>query len=138
MPAGDAQRVWFPEMLEELRLFWTESTSWEDLAGFCERMMPRRKEVRRARGIRPPRMRCPDCGNVSRSDIPGISIRSALFGLKNDGVIADGDFQALDSAWKKYRARHDLDSYGRRNDGRRSKVPNCGGGNADHCSASEN
>ncbi len=126
MPAGDAQRVWFPEMLEELRFFWTESTSWEDLVVFGERVMQRRKEIRRARGIQPPRTRCPGCGHVSRSDIPGISIRSALFALKNDGVIADADFQGLDSAWKKYRAKHDLDSYGRRNEGRRRRIVRAG------------
>ncbi len=38
MPAGDAQRVWFPEMLDDLRSFWFKKIAWETLADFCERM----------------------------------------------------------------------------------------------------
>jgi hypothetical protein len=38
MPAGDTQRVWFPEMIEELRTSWSMTMPWEDLADFCARM----------------------------------------------------------------------------------------------------
>ena len=56
MPSGDAQRVWFPEMLEELRSTWSSAMTWEELADFCWRMTEKRKEIRRTRGIQPPRM----------------------------------------------------------------------------------
>ena len=46
------------------------------------------------------------------SDIPGISIRSALFALKNQSILADPDFMELDRKWKRYRARNGLDAYG--------------------------
>jgi hypothetical protein len=29
MASGDAQRVWFPEMIEELTSAWSASTTWE-------------------------------------------------------------------------------------------------------------
>ena len=38
MPSDDAQRVWFPEMLEELKTAWLSSMSWDELSDFCARM----------------------------------------------------------------------------------------------------
>lgn len=119
MPAGDAQRAWFPEMLEELVSIWSETMTWQELADFCHRMTEMRKEIRRKRGIRPPRTRCSRCGRVSRSDIGGLSIRSALFALKNNGVIAEAAFKDLDRSWKKHKAKLGLDPYGREEKRRR-------------------
>ena len=116
MPAGDAQRVWFPEMLEELKTFWSSSTSWDDLADFCARMSEKRKEIRQARGIQPPKTQCPKCGKVSRSDISGASIRSALFALKNNGVITDAEFKGLDKSWMKHKKANGLDAYGQKSE----------------------
>ena len=82
MTSGDAQRVWFPEMLDELERTWSASVSWEELADFRHRMTEKRKDIRESRGIEPPLTRCPRCGAVSRCDVSGISIRSALFALK--------------------------------------------------------
>lgn len=114
MPPGDAQRVWFPEMLEELKASWSETMSWDDLADFCARMTEKRKQIREDRGIRPPKTRCSKCGKVSRSDISGVSIRSALFALRNNGVITDDEFKELDKSWMKHKKKNDLDPHGRK------------------------
>lgn len=111
-PAGDAQRVWFPEMLEQLLSTWSQAMTWPELADFCARMTELRREIRQAKGILPPRTRCPHCGEVPRSDIKGVSFRSALHALKNGGVITDEEFEQLDKTWKKHRATHGLDAYG--------------------------
>jgi len=113
MPPGDAQRVWFPEMLDELERFWSSSVTWEELAEFCRRMTELRADIRESRGILPPRRRCPCCGSVSRGDIRGASIRSALFALKKLGALTDEDFKVLDRSWKAHRMAHRLDAYGR-------------------------
>ncbi len=113
MPAGDAQRVWFPEMLRELENTWSSAMTWEEFADFCHRMTEQRRSIRQARGLEPPRIRCPKCGCVTRSDIQGISIRSALFALKNSGGVTEAEFKELDRSWKRHRAMHDLDLYGR-------------------------
>ena len=73
-----------------------------------------RKQLRHERGIQPPRIRCPECGSVSRSDISGISVRSVLFALKNDGVITDTEFRELDKRWMKYKKNNGLDAFGRK------------------------
>lgn len=70
MPSGDAQRVWFPEVLEELKTAWSSSMTWGELADFCERMTEKRRAIREARGILPPRTRCPRCGAVSLGPAP--------------------------------------------------------------------
>ena len=116
MPAGDAQRVWFPEMLEELKTSWSRTMPWKELANFCARMTEKRKQIRRERGIQPPKMRCPKCGNISQSDISGVSIRSALFALKNNGVITDDEFKEIDKSWMKHKKRNDLDAHGQKSE----------------------
>lgn len=114
MPAGDAQRVWFPEMLEELKTSWSRTMSWGELADFCARMTEKRRRIRRERGIKPPQTRCPKCGKISRSDISGISIRSALFALRNNGSITDAEFKDLDKSWMKHRKKNALDAHDRK------------------------
>jgi hypothetical protein len=109
MPAGDAQRVWFPEMLEELKVAWSNSMPWDELADFCARMTELRRQLRSERGIQAPRTRCSKCGKVSRSDISGVSIRSALFALRNSGVIRwrtrlteEWDTLAVSMSWESW------------------------------------
>ena len=125
MPAGDAQRVWFPEMLDELKTFWSRKTGWGDWVDFCERMTEKRKKIRLARGIKPPRrghlplgVRCLECGRVSQKtskpDPLSVSIRSALFALKKEGVISEADFKDLDKTWMKHKKTNGLDAYGRK------------------------
>ena len=114
MASGDAQRVWFPEMLDELERKWSASVSWEELAGFCQVLTEKRKGIRESRGIEPPLTRCPRCGAVSRSDVSGVSIRSALFALKKIGAVTEAEHEALDKSWRKFKTRNRLDAYGRR------------------------
>ena len=112
MASGDAQRVWFPEMIEKIKSQWSLSMTWDDLIEFCRMITEERKQIRESRRIQPPRYKCPHCGSVSQEDIHAISIRSALFILKNNGVISENDFKKTDKDWKKYRKENDLDAYG--------------------------
>lgn len=116
MPAGDPQRVWFPEMINDLKANWSSSMKWKELAIFCRRMTEKRKQIRQSQGIKPPKTRCSKCGKVSRSDINGISIRSALFALKDSGVISGEEFKTLDKDWKTFKKKNDLDPYGNKTD----------------------
>ena len=114
MPAGDAQRVWFAEMIEELKRSWSKAMDWKELADLCEHMTQKRKQIRQERGIQPPRTRWPKCGEVSRS---------ALFALKNNGVITDAEFKDLDKSWMKYMTKCGLDPYGRRTERYEKRAP---------------
>jgi hypothetical protein len=116
MAPGDAQRVWFPEMLEVLTATWSTSTTWDELIELCGRVTVLRTELRQSLGIQAPLMKCPKCGSISRSDIKGVSIRSALFALRKIGAISDSDFQRLDRDWKKHRAARGLDALAKASD----------------------
>ncbi len=113
MASGDAQRLWFPEMLAELRKAWSARMPWADLADLCSRMTDLRTEIRRARGITGPMMRCNCCAEVfdGGSD-RRVSIRSALFALRKEGVLTEFRFKKLDAKWKKHRKAKGLDAYG--------------------------
>lgn len=112
MPAGDAQRVWFPEMLKVLTAEWSPSTTWDDLIDLCRRVTVQRTEIRRSRGIQAPKWKCPRCGITSGSDIEGVSVRSALFALRKVGAISDADFKKLERDWGKQRDGRGLDPLG--------------------------
>jgi len=116
MPAGDPQRVWFPEMIDDLKTNWSSSMKWEELAIFCRRMTEKRIQIRQSRGIKSPKIRCSKCGKVSRSDNIGISIRSALFVLKNSGVVSGEEFKTLDKDWKTFKKKNNLNPYGNKTD----------------------
>ncbi len=114
MPSGDAQRTWFAEMLDELKTSWSMTMLWENFADLCARMTEKRRQIRRERGIQPPETLCTRCGRISRSDSSGGSIRSALFALRNNGVITNEQFKKIDKSWMKYRKENGLDAYGQR------------------------
>jgi hypothetical protein len=113
MAAGDANRVWFPEMIAELTRVWSPEMTWEELAAFCERVTEQRRAIRQARGILPPLMRCRRCGSVSRTDITGVSVRSALFMLRKAGLVSGDELAALDKRWMKHRKATGVDAFGR-------------------------
>ncbi len=110
MPPGDAQRAWFPEMLEDLRSYWSTDLSWEGLVGFCAAMTEKRRQIKESRGIKPLRMNCKECGG--NMVLPPISVRSALFALRKIGAIDEGDFKKHDKEWAKFRKANSLDAYG--------------------------
>lgn len=114
MPSGDPQRVWFPEMLEELKKAWSRTMSWEEMTDLCARMTKKREQIRKERAIQAPKTRCSKCGRTSRSDITGVSIRSALFALKKSGLFTDSELKELDKSWMKHRKAQGLDAHGRR------------------------
>jgi len=112
MPAGDAQRAWFPEMLEDLKSHWSIAMTWDELAVFCRDMTEKRQKIKEARNIAPSRMTCKECGG--QLVLPPISIRSALFALRKINAIDEAEFQKLDREWGKHRKAHSLDAFGNR------------------------
>jgi hypothetical protein len=112
MPSGDAQRAWFPEMLTELKEFWSPGVSWDAVTVFCARMTTFRAEIREANGIRSPMIYCPSCGKKHAAALPDISPRSVLFALQKLGVISDAEMKPLDRDWARYRKERQLDAYG--------------------------
>jgi hypothetical protein len=60
--AGDAHRVWFPEMVEHLRLRWRDDLSMEALLGLRDELDDMLGRIRSTRHISNPVFKCPACG----------------------------------------------------------------------------
>ena len=114
MAAGDAQRVWYPEMITELKQHWSPGMPWNEVIAFCERMTIMRKELAVSRDIRPPMMKCHECGTRSRAAYPTISVRSLIFALQKTDVISAEKLKEIDRDWKRHQRKNCLDAYGRK------------------------
>ncbi len=113
MPAGDAQRAWFPEMLSELEQRWYPDMTWNEYIDFCLEMTRMRENIWKIRDIRPAKMWCPNCQDYHDGRPPPISIRSMFFALKKMKILGENEFKELEKSWKKYRKSQNLDSYGK-------------------------
>jgi hypothetical protein len=60
--AGDAHRVWFPEMVEHLRLRWRDDLSMAALLGLRDELDDVLGRIRSTRHIANPVFKCPACG----------------------------------------------------------------------------
>lgn len=114
MAAGDAQRVWYPEMLAELKKFWSPGLPWDDVISFCERMTIMRKDLAISRDIKPPMMKCHECGTRARAAYPTISVRSLIFAIKKVQTISDDELKKMDLDWKRYQRKNALTAYGKK------------------------
>ena len=112
MAAGDAQRIWYPEMLAELKQFWSPDLPWEHVISFCERMTIMRKDIAISRDIKPPIMKCLACGTRARAAYPMISVRSLIFAIKKIQTISDDNLKKIDLSWKRYQRKNSLNGYG--------------------------
>jgi len=100
MPAGDAQRAWFPEMTDALQKLWTPEMSWEECASLCKSMTSMRAEIKTKKHIRGPRMRCKKCNQMSEMILLPIGIRSLLYALRKLEVLSDEELSFMDKDWK--------------------------------------
>jgi len=116
MAIGDAQRVWYPEMLADLKQYWFSGMPWEDIIAFYGKMTTMRKELALSRGIKPPMHKCPKSGTYKRAADPTLSVRSLIFALQKVGTISDDELKEIDRGWKEYRRKNSLDAYGKKSE----------------------
>jgi len=119
MAAGDGNRVWFPEMIEMLRLQWNAAMPFPALIELCntlDELFQRRR--RRPRGpILPPGSLCPNCGRIVVSESQqrhSISVRATILSLGRFGIASSEVTKRTEREWARYRAEHRQDLYGQR------------------------
>ena len=81
MPAGDASRTWFSEMIETLRQEWKPEITWEQVIALRDRLDAMLKEIRFSRGIRQSTMWCPVCNRHTEQAPPNVSVRALILAL---------------------------------------------------------
>ena len=113
MPAGDAQRVWFPEIVERLRAEWGDDLSFPSLIQLRDALDIMLRRIRSDRFIRPPIFKCTVCGRIAPAAEPRISVRAIILSLARFRISSSEQAKTLERAWAAYREQSQLDPYGK-------------------------
>ena len=122
---GDAHRVWFPEMVEHLRLHWRDDLSMAALLRLRDELDDMLGRIRSTRHISNPVFKCPACGHIGRGADPHISVRATILALVRFGVAAREPARALERAWTTYRKTAGIDLYGHAATSEPVRLPGC-------------
>jgi hypothetical protein len=126
MASGDAQRVWFPEMIEALRSEWHHGMSFEATVELRDELDTMLQRIRSERHIRTPVFKCPHCGHVGEAAQPHVSVRALLLSLLRFGIADAEQVKTLEKSWAVYRQQNRLDIFGKVGGLPSAKVPRCG------------
>jgi len=110
MPSGDSTRVWFPEMLDNLKERWEKTMDWDSVISLCNEMTEFREVIKKEKGIKPAKFKCGNC--AESMVLAPVSVRSLLFALMKVGKIRKETFDKLDKSWKSHQRKNKLDGYG--------------------------
>jgi len=113
MPAGDSQRVWFPEMVARLEREWGEAMSFAALIGLRDALDTMLQQIRSERHISSPFFTCPKCARRGRVAAPRVSVRAMILALGRFGIATPAKIKRLEREWAKYRDQEGLDLYGK-------------------------
>jgi hypothetical protein len=113
MAAGDAQRVWFPEMIERLRSRWDQGLALDAMVELRDDLDAMLQQIRSERHLRPPILRCPRCGHVGESAERHVSVRAMILSLARFGIAPAEQAYALEKSWATLRKRNGLDLNGK-------------------------
>ena len=116
MASGDAQRVWFPDLIAIVRQAGNPAMSMDALLRLRDRFDASLQTLRQTRQILPAMMWCPHCQAHHRAAPPRVSVRATLLALGRFAAMATTDVQALETRWNRYRRQHQLDRYGQKED----------------------
>ena len=112
MPGGDPQRVWLPEMVEQLRTRWHEGMSIDAVVTLRDDLDAMRGDIRSTRQICAPITTCQRCGYAGRQPEPHVSVRALILALERFGIVSTAATRGLEKAWATHRQQHGLDLYG--------------------------
>ena len=113
MPTGDAQRTWFPEMVDELRTRWRAELSLTDIIQLRNDLDAMLHRIRSERNIPASVIRCPRCGHIGPTAEPDVSVRAAILALGRFHIASVEEVKALEKLWAAHRKQHGLDLHGR-------------------------
>ena len=113
MAAGDAQRVWFAEMIEHLRSQWHQGMPFEAIVELRDDLDAMLQRIRCEGHISSPVFRCRQCGHTGPGAAPHVSVRALILALNRFGIAPAEPTWALEKAWAAHRKRNSLDLYGK-------------------------
>jgi len=113
MAAGDAQRVWFREMIERLRDQWHPDMQFEEMILLRDDLDTRLQRLRSEGNIGSPIFRCPGCGHVGPAATPHVSVRAMILSLRRFDISSAEQIRDLEKRWAAHRKQNDLNLYGK-------------------------
>ena len=125
MPAGDAQRTWFPEMVDELRSRWRVGLPLPDVIQLRDDLDAMLHRIRSERNIRTPVIRCRSCGHVGPAAEPDVSVRATIISIGRFGIAPAEQVKALEKRWAAHRKANGLDLNGKQASAQRP-IDQCG------------
>jgi hypothetical protein len=125
MPSGDAQRVWFPKMVDRLRSQWQDGLSIDGLLALRAELEGMLCHIRAARQIRTAVITCRVCGATGPEPEPRVSVRATIAALVRFGIASKGVARVLERDWATYRRQNGLDLFGEPVDPQRSGAGSC-------------
>jgi hypothetical protein len=126
MAAGDAQRVWFPEMIETLCSEWRLGMTFEATIELRDGLDATLQRIRSEQHIPTPVFKCPRCGHVGEGAQPHVSVRAMLLSLVRFGIADAEQIKTLQKNWAVYRQQNRLDIFGKSEGFPSAKTPQCG------------
>jgi hypothetical protein len=113
MASGDAQKVWFPEMIAMLRQAADPAMSVDAVLLLRDRLDATLQHIRRTRQILPAMMWCPHCQARHRAAPPSVSVRATILAVGRFTQATAAEVQALEKQWNRYRRQHQLNRDGK-------------------------
>ena len=116
MASGDAQKVWFPELIAIVRQAGDTALSIDALLCLRDRLDTTLQTIWQTRQILPALMWCPHCQARHRAAPPRVSVRATVLALGRYTRATASEVQALEKQWNSYRRQHQLDRHGQPED----------------------
>jgi hypothetical protein len=113
MPAGDASRTWFPEMLQTLGTKWRPDMSFVELIALRDELDKMLHRIRSERHIHALVVTCWRCGHVGPDVEPDVSVRAMILSLGRFGIAPADQVKGLEEGWAAYREQNGLDLHGK-------------------------
>jgi hypothetical protein len=123
MAQGDAQRVWFPEMIERLRATWLEGMSFDDLIALRDEQDEMLQRIRQEGDIHSSIIKCKKCGYKGEEPAPHVSVRAMILSFHRFGIAAAEPVHDLEKSWAAHRKQNGLDLCGKPADP--ASIPSC-------------
>jgi len=125
MAAGDALRVWFPEMVECSCSHWHQGISLDVMVELRDDMDAMSQRIRSERRIRSALIKCSRCAYVGAGTDSHVSLRAMILSLGRFRIASADQTHALEKAWAAKRKDSGLDLYGRRTKSQNAEVAIC-------------
>jgi hypothetical protein len=100
-------------MIEILRVRWNVGLAFAGLIELRDELGTMLHRIRAERHIRPPVIKCQQCGYVGEAAEPDVTVRAMILSAGRFGMAPAEEVKTLEKRWAAYRKQSGLDLYGK-------------------------